>query len=62
MRKTNTVAVLFLSFLAAFSGFFLASSLQKSPIQLKETAYARVMRTGVLRCAYGLWEPAVMRD
>ncbi len=28
----------------------------------KETAYERVIRTGVLRCAYGLWEPAVMRD
>jgi ABC-type amino acid transport substrate-binding protein len=28
----------------------------------KETAYERVMRTGVLRCAYGLWEPGVMRD
>ncbi|MCB1538662.1 MAG: amino acid ABC transporter substrate-binding protein [Rhodospirillales bacterium] len=28
----------------------------------KESAYDRVMRTGVLRCAYGLWEPAVMRD
>ncbi len=27
-----------------------------------ETAYDRVMRTGVLRCAYGLWEPVVMRD
>jgi ABC-type amino acid transport substrate-binding protein len=27
-----------------------------------ETAYERVIRTGVLRCAYGLWEPAVMRD
>ena len=28
----------------------------------KETAYERVIRTGVLRCAYGTWEPAVMRD
>jgi ABC-type amino acid transport substrate-binding protein len=28
----------------------------------KESAYDRVLRTGVLRCAYGLWEPAVMRD
>jgi polar amino acid transport system substrate-binding protein len=27
-----------------------------------ESAYDRVMRTGVLRCAYGLWDPAVMRD
>lgn len=28
----------------------------------KETAYERVIRTGVLRCAYGTWEPSVMRD
>ena len=28
----------------------------------KESAYDRVMRTGVLRCAYGLWEPCVIRD
>jgi len=27
-----------------------------------ETAYERVLRTGVLRCGYGLWEPSVMRD
>ena len=27
-----------------------------------ETAYERVMRTRVLRCAYGLWEPVVMHD
>jgi polar amino acid transport system substrate-binding protein len=34
----------------------------KLPEAKAETAYDRVMRTGVLRCAYGLWEPAVMRD
>lgn len=28
----------------------------------KETAYERVLRTSVLKCSYGLWEPAVMRD
>lgn len=28
----------------------------------KETAYDRVIHTGVLRCAYGIWEPGVMRD
>jgi polar amino acid transport system substrate-binding protein len=27
-----------------------------------ETAYERVMHTGVLRVAYGLWDPCVMRD
>lgn len=28
----------------------------------KETAYDRVMQTRTLRCAYGIWEPAVMRN
>ncbi|MFZ2620765.1 MAG: transporter substrate-binding domain-containing protein [Alphaproteobacteria bacterium] len=28
----------------------------------KETAYERVMRTGVLRCGYGLWPHAMERD
>lgn len=30
--------------------------------QKSETAYDRVIRTGVLRCAYGLWEPSMLRD
>ncbi len=41
------------------------SSLSRGPDathSARETAYDRVMRTGVLRCGYGLWEPAVMRD
>lgn len=28
----------------------------------KESAYDRVLKTGTLRCAYGVWEPGVMRD
>jgi polar amino acid transport system substrate-binding protein len=28
----------------------------------KETAYERVIRTGILRCAYGTWEPGLMQD
>jgi len=40
--------------------FFLSPN--KLATNKSETAYERVMRTGVLRCAYGLWDPAVMRD
>lgn len=29
---------------------------------MAETAYERVMHTGEIRCSYGLWDPAVMRD
>lgn len=28
----------------------------------KETAYERIMRTGVIRCGYLVWEPAFIRD
>lgn len=28
----------------------------------RETAYERVMRTGVIRCGYFVWEPLVMKD
>ncbi|MGE3769589.1 MAG: substrate-binding periplasmic protein [Bdellovibrionales bacterium] len=28
----------------------------------RETAYERVMRTQTLRCGYGIWEPAILRD
>lgn len=28
----------------------------------KESAYDRVLRTGTLRCGYGLWEPMLMKD
>lgn len=34
----------------------------KQSITNIESSYERVLRTGTLRCAYGLWEPAVMRD
>ncbi len=34
----------------------------KSPTSKAETAYERVMRTGVLRCAYGVWEPSIMHN
>lgn len=29
---------------------------------VEESVYERVLRTGKIRCGYGLWEPAVMRD
>lgn len=28
----------------------------------KESAYERVLRTGILRCGYGSWDPAVIKD
>lgn len=34
----------------------------KQAVNKPESAYDRVLRTGVLRCGYGIWEPAVMRN
>ena len=33
-----------------------------APQAANESAYNRVMRMGVLRCGYGLWEPGIIRD
>ena len=62
MRKTNYAFGIILAFLM---GAFVAHSWYFSHgnvSEIKESTYARVMRTGVLHCSYGLWEPAVMRD
>lgn len=50
--------------LSALVGAGVFSILQSKDVQTrsKESAYARVLRTGTLRCGYGLWEPLVMRD
>jgi ABC-type amino acid transport substrate-binding protein len=41
--------------------FFIARGMS-SHSTASESAYDRVMRTGVLRCAYGVWEPGIMHD
>lgn len=33
-----------------------------SHAESQDTAYDRVMKTGVLRCGYAVWEPGVMKD
>lgn len=33
-----------------------------APKNLKESTYDRVIRTGIIRCGYGLWQPALMKD
>jgi ABC-type amino acid transport substrate-binding protein len=41
--------------------YFIALLLLAFPAQA-ETTYDRVLKTGELRCSYGTWEPAIMRD
>lgn len=61
MRKSSTPTLLAAITIAAIVSFLVAHFVSNASVA-RETAYDRVMRTGVLHCAYGLWEPSVMRD
>jgi len=61
VRKSHYMLIIILAFLSGIGGAYVFSHAQQSTAP-QEKAYDRVMRTGVLHCAYGLWEPAVIRD
>lgn len=61
MKLSQTVAVIALSFIVAFVTTKLVASNKNTTI-LQETAYERVMRTGVLRCGYYVFSPMTIRD
>jgi polar amino acid transport system substrate-binding protein len=58
--KTFGIVALAVLIALAIQNFILSQN--KPVIRKTESAYERVMRTGILRCAYGVWEPCVMRD
>lgn len=68
MKKSGIIGILLLAFLAGIAGSYLkdslvkpaAPSLEATPIH--ESAYARVMRTGTLRCGYADWAPLIIKD
>jgi ABC-type amino acid transport substrate-binding protein len=65
MSSTNKLSYLALALaLAALAVAVLRpdQGQQTAPSAKQETAYERVMRTGVLRCGYGTWEPGVYKD
>ncbi|MFZ2620317.1 MAG: transporter substrate-binding domain-containing protein [Alphaproteobacteria bacterium] len=57
----NLLLTALIALLASFVGVkvFMPSG---AATAAKETAYARVMRTGVLRCGYYFWEPFMYKD
>jgi len=60
MRNLSLPSVILAVIISAGISYFIAHG--NSQNSTSESAYERVMRTGVLRCGYGLWEPSVMRD
>jgi ABC-type amino acid transport substrate-binding protein len=59
MKAIHYFFVAIIALAMGYAGNFLAP--QKEVVQVKkETAYERVMRTGVLRCGYAMWPPLVM--
>lgn len=55
------IITLVIALLAGYVGSQLSST--DSAVETKtETAYERVMRTGVLRCGYAVWPPSLIRD
>ncbi|MFZ2619404.1 MAG: transporter substrate-binding domain-containing protein [Alphaproteobacteria bacterium] len=57
----NSLLAALIALVAAYSTVKLALP-KGAGVTAKETAYERVMRTGVLRCGYNMWPPAVMLD
>ena len=62
MQKSNLLVVIVVALIAGYAGTYFASH-KNTPVVAeakKETAYERVMRTGVLRCGYAMWPPLVL--
>lgn len=66
MKKSFVYFTVILSLIAGFIGAMGYSKLylqgSAAPVSHKETAYERVMRTGVLRCGYFTFPPLAMKD
>lgn len=62
MRTNQWIGVIVLTILVAWGTVQLTGAPGVDALSQKETAYERVLRTGVLKCSYGLWDPGVMRD
>lgn len=59
-QKTNLLVVVLVALVAGFVGAYFAPHKGGAVAEAKkETAYERVLRTGVLRCGYAMWPPGV---
>ena len=61
MKFSQIVAIVALSFIVAFvTAKYTAPD--KNGTAVKESTYARVLRTGEIRCAYAVYEPPLIKD
>lgn len=64
MNKTHYLLFILLAFLAGLAGAYVAPASHgpETAASVKETVYARVMRTGTFRCGYSPWPPLIIKD
>jgi ABC-type amino acid transport substrate-binding protein len=61
MKVAHYITVIFLALFMGYVGARMAPSDNTAQTEIKkETAYERVLRTGVLRCGYAMWPPLVL--
>ena len=60
--KTILTAAVIAALVAVGVVLMLKPNAQNGEVAAKESAYARVMRTGVLRCGYLVWPPLMNKD
>jgi len=61
MKLPHIILVVLLAAVTAFAvGKYAAPTPQAAPV--KETRLEQIKRTGVLRCGYSIWPPAMMKD
>ncbi|MFZ2620763.1 MAG: transporter substrate-binding domain-containing protein [Alphaproteobacteria bacterium] len=58
----NIVITVAIALVASFVGVKVFAPTGSNSAAAKETAYERVMRTGVLRCGYNYWDPGVVKN
>ena len=60
--KLSLPFLVLVAVISGFAGGWLASPSGSAPAAAKETAFERVMRTGILRCGYYVFPPVTKRD
>lgn len=62
MNGWRYLVIILLALAAGYAGSILAGSDEQNTAPKTESAYERVMRTGVLRCGYFVWPPLITKD
>ena len=63
MKFPQIALIVILSFAVAFiTGRYISPNHETINSTTKETTYDRVLRTGTIRCGYGIWAPGLIKD